>query len=410
MKKNGFKINVNKMVLIIFTLLLFNINSVFAQWTLLNTIPNQDIIVLRSHQNAIYATTLSNVIYKSEDLGNTWSSINISNNSIAIQSLEFIDNYIFVGTVSNGIFQSIDGGLTWQNTIGNILPVTGFVKKGNSIYAGTLGNGVYVYNSLNNNWLPFNNSLPLNVAGSVNCIASTNNYLFIASGGNGVFHKYNFNINAWEEGYYYGILSPGLEVSDLENRDDTITVVNGNRVIKTLNAGLSWANDNIDARNGIDRIIYNGNTEQYIITNSLTGGSWIQKRNKNSSIGTSWAIDEEFITNINSYDILEFQGKLFLATDTGLYQKNLTLSIDDPTEVNIDIEIFPNPSSGREIQIRSKKNIKSFSILNSIGQNIHNEIVDKNTFSVENKLPIGTYFLKFSTTEGIIIVKKIIIQ
>jgi photosystem II stability/assembly factor-like uncharacterized protein len=220
----------------------------FAQWTLVNSIPNKDIIALKTNQDAIYAATLNNIIYKSLDGGSTWTSITVSNNHIEIQSIEFIDNKIFIGTVSNGIFQSNDNGLSFKNTISNTLPITGFASKGNNVYAATLGNGVYIFDSLLNTWIPFNNSLPLNVAGSVNKIVSTNNYLFIASGGNGVFHKYNFTANKWEEGYYLGSLSPGFQITDLINSSDSITVVNGNNVFKTINAGISWTKDNTGTR------------------------------------------------------------------------------------------------------------------------------------------------------------------
>src|SRR5207253_2276092 len=84
-------------------------------------------------------------------------------------------------------------------------PVTGIEKKGNNLYACTLGNGVYVYNQNISNWIPFNNSLP-SYSVNVNCLLSTSSALFNAAGANGTFYRYNFSINAWNEEYYYDML------------------------------------------------------------------------------------------------------------------------------------------------------------------------------------------------------------
>ncbi|MFY7735070.1 MAG: YCF48-related protein [Bacteroidia bacterium] len=381
----------------------------FAQWTLVNSIPNKDIIALKTNQDAIYAATLNNIIYKSLDGGSTWTTITVSNNPIEIQSIEFIDNKIFIGTVSNGIFQSNDNGLSFKNTISNTLPITGFASKGNKVYAATLGNGVYIFDSLLNTWIPFNNSMPLNVAGSVNKIASANNYLFIASGGNGVFHKYNFTVDKWEEGYYLGSLSPGFQITDLINSSDTLTVVNGNNVFKTINAGISWAKDNTGTRLGVDRIIYSGSTNDYLVTNNLEKGSWIQKRNRLALIGESWAIDEEYVPNLYTYDMLEHKGKLFLATETGLYQKNLVLNNKELKKLNHTIQIYPNPSNGKVIDVISEFIIGSYTITNSFGQNIYSEEINKTKFNIEKDLTPGIYYINLYLINGNHIVKKITI-
>jgi hypothetical protein len=335
----------------------------------------------------------------------------IGNNTITIESMEFIDNKILVGTTKNGIFQSIDGGVTWQNTIGNTFPITGFVKKGNNVYAGSLGSGVYVYDAANANWLPFNNGLRLNEAGSVSRIASSNKYLFIVSGGNGGYHTYNFDNNAWEVGYFYGSLSPGLVMNDLENRGDTITVVNGKRVIKSVDAAISWSNDHIDARNGVDRIIYNGSNEQYLITNALAGGAWFQQRNKYAPTGTSWADDEEFIPNLYVYNMLEHQGKLFLATHQGLYTNDQTLSVNEVDQPsNIHVQCFPNPVHGDVITVSATEKVRKYVITDHLGQIVHDESIGKSEFTMDADLPNGVYFVAFSFDTMDTTVKKVIIR
>jgi len=386
-----------------------NYNAI-AQWTKLNSIPTQDIVALELDQNTIYAATLSNIIYKSIDGGSTWTTISVSNNPLVIQTIEFIDNILFVGTVNDGIYQSADNGNSWQNTIGDILPVTDFTKKAQDIYAATLGNGVYIFNPILNTWVPFNHSLPLNVAGSVNKMASTEDYLFIASGANGVFHTYNFSTKQWEDGYYYGSLAPGLEIKDLIHSADTIMVVSGNRVIRTENAGQGWTNDAIGSRNGIDRKIYRGSNDHYLVTNLIQGGSWIQKRNQYASNGVSWANNEEFIPDVYAYDILEYEDKLFLATAKGIYQKNITINNHDPNNPTTILQVFPNPTKGNEIYINCDKNIESISIINGLGQKIYFKKINNDKIKLDFNLDHGIYFFHFSLSNGIQSVEKIIVE
>jgi photosystem II stability/assembly factor-like uncharacterized protein len=398
-----------KNITIILAIALFNLNNAIAQWVKINSIPTQDIVALKVYGDTILAASDTNLIYKSTDGGVNWNPIAVSNSPIHIITLKVIDDTIYVGTFNHGIFRSTNYGFTWLNTGSNLLAVTGIEKKANNLYAATLGGGVYTYNQNTNNWIPFNDSLP-SYSVNVNCILSTSNSLFIAAGANGTFYRYDFTLNEWNEEFYYGVLRPGLQIQNLINNGDTLFAVNGNRIIRSEDNGLSWTDDTTGSHNGYSRNIYSGITNHFTITNVLNGGTWIQQRAKLSVAGTSWASDEEFLPTGYSYDILEFQNKLFLAKADGLYVKELASGVDALGNNKGDVEIYPIPSHASVIYISSKVQVNAFSIINSLGQISYSENGGKKDFAIQPDLPAGIYFINLNLSGGGNLVRKIIIE
>jgi Secretion system C-terminal sorting domain len=398
-----------KNIITILAISLFSLNHSAAQWVKINAIPTQNIVALATYGDTILAASGTDSLYKSIDEGISWSPLTVSNSAIVIITLKVIDDTIYVGTNSNGIFYSADYGQSWFHKGSNLLAVTGLEKKGNNLYASTLGSGVMIYNQNACDWIPFNNSLP-SYSVNVNCILSTANALFIAAGANGTFYRYDFNLNAWNEEYYYGLLKPGLLIQKLINNSDTLFAVNGNRIIRSEDNGLSWTNDKTGSHNGFSRTIYSGVPNHYTITNVINGGTWIQHRDKLSVTGASWASDEEFFPTGYSYDILEFGNKLFLAKADGLYVKQLALEVNDLTHNKNDIQIYPNPSDGSAIKISGHDQINELIIFNAQGQILFSQKIDKSEFTIRPDLSKGIYFINLSFSGGKRIVSKLIIE
>jgi len=142
----------------------------------------------------------------------------------------------------------------------------------------------------------------------------------------------------------------------------------------------------------------------------LNGGTWIQGRSKSSLSGSSWAETEDFLQGGFSYDIIEYRNKLFLARADGIYVKDGILGTDKSLPDNSDIELFPNPSDGKLINISSDMQINKLTILNILGQIEYSEIVRNNTLIISSDLKEGVYFIIFNLSNGRNAVKKIIIN
>ena len=303
--------------------------NTFSQWTKINAIPTTDIVSLTNFNDTLYAASGTNLLFKSIDAGLNWNSITVTNSSVNITIVKVIDGKIYVGTNTHGIFISSDNGNSWQQTGAGLLTVSEIIKYNNAIYASTLGDGVFVYKPDMGSWQPFNDSLFLNISGSVFSIITTPSSLLVSAGANGYYNRYNTVTHQWEYETYYGTIKPGLLINKLVNHSDTIFAVNYNRIIRSNDDGINWVNDNVGTHNGIDRNMVLGANKLYCITNTFDGtfnNTWVQERDKYAPVGTSWALNEEFLANGYSYDILELNNKLFLAKADGLYVKNIMLS------------------------------------------------------------------------------------
>lgn len=305
-----------------FILFFFSSIIATAQWRQVTDIPKRDVVALTVNDNTIYAASSKNKIYKSSNAGDNWNEVTVSNNLIDITALKFYNDILFVGTAHFGVFFSRDKGDTWQNNGTGPGEVSEFAISNNILYASTLGNGVSVLNAANNTWSSFNNALP-SYSVNVNSITGAGNFLLTAAGANGTFYRYNFTNNSWHEEYYDGILHPGVLVNKIIHSADTIFATNFNRIIRSNNAGVTWANDQQGTHVGFYRAMHEGTEKYYTITDMVPTGTWIQERNKHAVIGTSWTPNEEFLPDGFAYDILEHNKRLFLAKGDGLYIKDI---------------------------------------------------------------------------------------
>jgi len=396
-----------KLLLSVLATVLFSLNSSVAQWTKINSIPNQHIVSLASLGSTLLAASDSDFIYESTDGGITWSQNVVSANLVRIITMKVIDNTVYVCTSNHGIFSSNDSGITWVNSGSNLLPVDGIAKHNGDLFASTLGNGIYRYNAASGNWLTFNDSLPT-YSVNVNVVLGTPNSLLIAAGANGTFYRYNFNVNAWHEEYYYGILKPGLLIQNMLNNSDTIFAVNGNRIIRSEDDGISWTDDKSGSHNGTYRAIYSGASNHYTLTNLLNGGTWIQLRNKLASAGTSWSSNQELIPTGFSYDIIEFQNKLFLGKADGLYVKALTTGMGDISISAHETKIVSGFSGDHSINITGNIRIEELEIINLSGQIVYSKKVGEKVFSIYPGLNPGMYFISLTLQDGHHDLRKII--
>ncbi|MEP7110158.1 MAG: T9SS type A sorting domain-containing protein [Ferruginibacter sp.] len=296
------------------------LNAVIAQWTKIAAIPTSHIIALAVHNSELYAASDSNIICKSED-GFTWNATSISDIPVHLSTMEFYNNEIYIGTNDVAVFNSPDDGVTWHSNSFSAVNASRFAVKNSVLYAATFGDGIYTLNTNTNRWLPFTNSLPFYAYVAQNIISSPR-FLITGAGTDGTYYRYNFTSNEWEEEYYLdNRRHPGLQINRMINRADTLWAVRDNKIIRSDNAGLSWVEDKAGTHVGADRNIYAGSVNYYTLTNLFAGGTWIQQRNKNAAVNTTWATNVEFLPTGYAWDIIEFNNKLFLAKHDGLYVK-----------------------------------------------------------------------------------------
>ena len=155
--------------------------------------------VYEANSNIMYASSGSDLA-RTNDGGTTFTNITLPFNS-SVTSLEINPSnsneiWITQSGWTNGqkVYRSLNGGVSWENISFNLpnIPtnIIKFNSSNNGIYLG-MDIGVYYYNDLIGNWIPFNENLPNVIVNDIE-INEANDLIRIGTYGRGV----------WESGVY----------------------------------------------------------------------------------------------------------------------------------------------------------------------------------------------------------------
>src|SRR5690606_14228654 len=116
----------------------------------------------------------------------------------------------------------------------------------------------------------------------------------------------------------------------------------------------TWAIDSTDMRDGIDGVVLKASRKYYVAW-SGAGGAWLQRRDISEPLGWRWAASEEQAPGNVVYALREYDRKLFLARNDGVYfQANGSGAVSVPSEaVQADVRIYPNPSRNGVVTVHA---------------------------------------------------------
>jgi hypothetical protein len=116
-------------------------------WEQAKGIDSMSVISVAGWGNLLMAATDS-VVFRSLDGGRSWHPAPAQPPSQLLLVLSTIEGVIYLGTIGDGIFSSADSGRSWspQNDgmVGPALRAFAFAVRGDSLYVGTDGAGVFV--------------------------------------------------------------------------------------------------------------------------------------------------------------------------------------------------------------------------------------------------------------------------
>ncbi|MCX6150093.1 MAG: T9SS type A sorting domain-containing protein [Ignavibacteriales bacterium] len=142
-----------KIYLFFFVIVFLNIN-IHAQWVQKNSITQEVITTLITNGNYIFAGTNGNGVFRSSDMGENWTQINIGLTGSKIRAFAIIGDNIFVASEGSGIFISSNNGSNW-NSLNNGLEETYFRSlhvDGNNLYAVGTGGAIFLSTNNGTNW------------------------------------------------------------------------------------------------------------------------------------------------------------------------------------------------------------------------------------------------------------------
>ena len=147
-------------------------------------------------EGVIFAGTGGAGIFRSTDLGNSWTPVNTGLSDPSgdgLYAAVYAQKRQMLYAGSGELYASADGGDTWHYvpTLQKRVSVRGIVTIGARVYIGTFGDGVW-YSDDDDSWMPMNEGLDNRLIRELSKIGTT----LVAGTENGAFRK-RFRENSW---------------------------------------------------------------------------------------------------------------------------------------------------------------------------------------------------------------------
>ena len=228
-------------------LLLLPRTSAGLPWTRVEAVPVTDVTCVERHGTTLYAGTWTTV-YIGANEGTNWTATTpVNPSATGIQSIVPAGGALWAGTYGQGVYRSIDAGESWQPVSTGLdglgAPfIIEMVEKRDSLYAGTVGAGVYVLDlAAPTHWSAFNAGFPVDISGNVSALVLHGTTLIAPAGGNGFVYRFPEGASAWQETAIVPPIFPGLLATDLVvSGADLLVGTTTNLVYRSSDDGQTW--------------------------------------------------------------------------------------------------------------------------------------------------------------------------
>ncbi|HHP7237811.1 WD40/YVTN/BNR-like repeat-containing protein [Longibacter sp.] len=205
----------------------------------------------------VYAASLSRV-FTSANRGDTWHETTPLPSEVTIGALELTEGRLFAGTLGYGVFESPDQGRTWtprNNGLSSMSDrrVLAFSVRGNRLYAGTDGSGIFDYDLKSNaGWTSFRSGIPSNLSWNVGDIVRVGSRLVAGAGGNGAVYLHDEGAPVWRE-VSYDVEMPGslrlvFDAEAIPSVEDPVILIGATSgLYRSVDRGETWSRFDPDA-------------------------------------------------------------------------------------------------------------------------------------------------------------------
>lgn len=326
--------------------LLWNAPLGAQQWERVAGLPAGLVACLSVHGDTLLAGT-ANRVYFSSDGGANWDSTALVSTEIdELNSVRYAGGRLWVGTPAWGIFRSDDGGQHWQadnNGMSGLgaTHISSLAVRGDSLYAGTYGAGVFVKKiSSNSNWSAYNTGMPWFNIESLHCVGDV---LFAGAGMNATVSIQRRPGNAWVEVNYAAFSGLGDAFLGVTEKDGVLLAAGSLGLYRSDDGGDNWT-------------AYNAGTGYLERARLITGGekvfaqlvrtSGLSFLKYSDDLGQQWQDVQPPLGGTIGYDIAWYDGVLYSARNNGLWRLVTPTDAETPVADLMVLQIAPNPVSG----------------------------------------------------------------
>ncbi len=398
-------------------------------WNVVDALPKTDINDLIIKGDTMWVASEA-IVYVSYDGGFSWGFTgDIDENVDLIATLHVhneTDTIVYAGTVGQGIYISKTGGYLWEpmneGLSGFALRIVDIVERNDTLFVGTDGAGVYFRPQNANQWQPYNDGLGNLIAYTSNTLLATNDRLYLGAGAHGYLYHRAANDAAWIGGQINPLFSDLTALSFVET-NGYILATTTHGVYRSTDQGKTWQpfgfGFNPNEFTPADfRINKTGNDLFLSINVPVLGIYLFHSRDG----GANWYFIDQLVEGY-TYVAGRTSRHIFVATQYGLWYRDADILSDDdevPVRPITDVimeTIYPNPFDNQlniKIALQQKTNVTA-AILDVLGRQVtmlyNDELpAGEHTFSWQTPdIPSGTYQLVCKTTRGVVtkpIVKK----
>jgi len=367
----------------------------------------------------ILAGTYAKGIFKSTDLGNTWTESGMTNHWIISFAKDNSGN-IFTASIGSqfgsGVHKSTDQGSTW-NKVWEAL--TGmncvYVDQSGFIYVGlnytSEQSGIYKSTNGGGNWVKI-----FSLTENVYSIIKTNSGRILAAGYGKVFYSDNEGTN-WNT-TTNGFVSFTPSAFAINNQGEVFLSTLGYGIYKTTDNGINWVNKT-GAGWEYSSLIINSDGSMY----AGTKGNWIYRSLNN---GDNWELvksgmgEDKYVLSL----LTNSTGYLFAGMDYyGIYKSvnKVVTDVEDLKKLPLDFDLkqnYPNPfNPSTKISWQSPtsgwQTLKVYDVLGNEVANLVEGYRNAGSYEVEfnaSNLSSGIYYYtliagNYSQTKKMILLK-----
>ena len=329
-------------------ILLFFTTSLNAQqWQQVGELPAGQTTALFATGDTLFAGGL-NRIYYTYDGGDTWDSTAIiPMNEEQIAAVRYSRGRLYVGTEFDGLFSSSNGGQTWQTDNNGLsglgaTHISSFAIRGDSLYTGTYGAGVFVKKiSTNSNWSAYKTGI---LWGNVESVTNIDGKLYAGAGANATVYTHSYPGHTWTEVPFATFDGSSNAFLGAVKQGDVLLAAGTLGLYRSTDNGANWSPYNPGTGIlGSANFVVSG---ERVIANLAKPAAFSFLQYTDNE-GLSWLPFEPAITGSYGFEIAFFNGKLYSARDNGLWRIALTTNVETPIgELSALGQNFPNPFSG----------------------------------------------------------------
>lgn len=374
-------------------------------WNKIESLPSIWMTALAEDGDKLWVAG-ANKLYFSEANSSDWDSTAIIHPELAyISDILIHENIIYVTDEFKGIFKSDNGGQSWQdyNQGLHFTHIVGATIRGENIYIGTIGAGIYVRNlNTTQGWQLFSSGVRWQ---NTESITNLNGTLVAGAGSNATLYINKEQETQWSEIQFATFDgSPCALLSIVESEDKWIAAGN-NGMYSSDDKGLTWNQLNIHTGFiGQARLIVHNN----IIYAHLAKTIGSSKLYFSEDQGFTWTI---FDPTLNAgIDIVFWKVALWYATQNGLWKLEKSTAIVGDELKAPEFKTYPNPFMNHlnfELKIRAAGNytMSIKSITGNESRLIQNVWLEEGLHFLSwndiSSLSAGMYLITISSKQGV---------